>query len=215
MRRLGMRSLRNRGTYAAGLMIAIVAGCLLTGCCANRPASCARNGFGSDCGTPRGGPIVQGLNRLLSCGSSCGDVYWDEWLSDPPEACDPCDAYGNWNGHQACGPRRPLGGFWQALRGCRGNECCDDVDCDQCDGAGCSACGADGADANHTHQPSAAASKQQAVVPISPYFGDAPADSELSPSVPRSRHPDAKADRPTPPHSPRYTRPASYSRSRS
>ena len=33
------------------------------------------------------------LLRCLTCGAGCGDVYWGEWTSDPPEACDGCIAY--------------------------------------------------------------------------------------------------------------------------
>jgi hypothetical protein len=41
---------------------------------------------------------------MLTCGSGCGELYWDEWLSDPPDACDPCDNCGNWIGPQLPGP---------------------------------------------------------------------------------------------------------------
>ena len=30
------------------------------------------------------------LLRCLTCGSGCENVYWGEWTSDPPEACDGC-----------------------------------------------------------------------------------------------------------------------------
>ena len=30
------------------------------------------------------------LLRCLACGSGCENVYWGEWTSDPPEACDGC-----------------------------------------------------------------------------------------------------------------------------
>ena len=32
------------------------------------------------------------LLGLLTCGSGCEDVYWGEWLSDPPEPCDHCSS---------------------------------------------------------------------------------------------------------------------------
>jgi hypothetical protein len=32
----------------------------------------------------------------------CGELYVDEWLSDPPNHCDPCDDCGNYVGH-GCG----------------------------------------------------------------------------------------------------------------
>jgi hypothetical protein len=45
------------------------------------------------------------LSSKLACGSGCGDVYWNEWMCDPPECCDPCDEYGCWVGPQTCPPR--------------------------------------------------------------------------------------------------------------
>jgi hypothetical protein len=38
-----------------------------------------------------------------TCCNGCGEYYCGDW-SDPPDACDPCDHYGNWTG-----------------RGCRGS----------------------------------------------------------------------------------------------
>jgi len=32
------------------------------------------------------------------CGSQCGEVYRNEWFSDPPACCDPCDHCGNYTG---------------------------------------------------------------------------------------------------------------------
>ena len=58
-------------------------------------------------GVPAGyyhGPVLQHLNSALTCGSGCGEVYWGEWMSDPPDACDPCDDCGTWTGSCACGP---------------------------------------------------------------------------------------------------------------
>jgi len=40
--------------------------------------------------------------HMLTCASGCGEIYWGEWLSDPPDACDPCDNHGNWIGPQPC-----------------------------------------------------------------------------------------------------------------
>jgi hypothetical protein len=34
------------------------------------------------------------LRNLLTCGSGCGEVYIDEWKSDPPDLVDPCIDYG-------------------------------------------------------------------------------------------------------------------------
>jgi hypothetical protein len=32
------------------------------------------------------------------CGPQCGQVFWHEWFSHPPECCDPCDKCGNYTG---------------------------------------------------------------------------------------------------------------------
>ena len=36
--------------------------------------------------------LRQRCQHLLSCGSGCGPVYYDEWHSDPPDCVDPCPA---------------------------------------------------------------------------------------------------------------------------
>jgi hypothetical protein len=75
------------------------------GCCTMGPATCGGCG---DCGGMKGaactscGPAACGqphlLGGLFGCGTGCGQVYYDEWASDPPAACDPCDHHGNWLG---------------------------------------------------------------------------------------------------------------------
>ncbi len=37
------------------------------------------------------------LSNRLACGSGCGDVYWGEWVFNPPECGGPCDD-GCWAG---------------------------------------------------------------------------------------------------------------------
>jgi hypothetical protein len=32
------------------------------------------------------------------CGSQCGEVFWNEWFSIPPNCCDPCDDCGGFVG---------------------------------------------------------------------------------------------------------------------
>jgi hypothetical protein len=35
----------------------------------------------------------------LGChGHGCGEVYWNGYYNDPPDACEPCDGCGNWTG---------------------------------------------------------------------------------------------------------------------
>lgn len=39
--------------------------------------------------------IFPGRERVLSwltCGGGCEDLYWGEWISDPPEVCDHCNS---------------------------------------------------------------------------------------------------------------------------
>lgn len=52
------------------------------------------------------------IRNALTCGSGCGDVYWGEWISDPPAGADPCDDCGNWTGEAYYTPHcRPLAGL--------------------------------------------------------------------------------------------------------
>jgi len=45
------------------------------------------------------------FKRRITCGEGCGEVYWDEWRSDPPAPCDPCDEHcGNFVGRRCCPP---------------------------------------------------------------------------------------------------------------
>jgi hypothetical protein len=75
----------------------------------------------------------QALKRRVTCGEGCGEFYWDEWHSDPPAPCDPCDEYcGNFVGRRCCPPT-----FWQrsdvfllGRRGCAPG-------CDTCGPNGC------------------------------------------------------------------------------
>ena len=105
-----------------------------TGCCINR-SYCGPVRAGCDtCGEVcRGGCGVLGgcLHNLLTCGSGCGDVYYDEWASDAPSGCDSCNRSGDYCGPSACCP--PLFGFLRTLWGCSyrgdccsgGSGCCD------------------------------------------------------------------------------------------
>ncbi|PQO42289.1 hypothetical protein [Blastopirellula marina] len=115
--------------------------------------SCGCNDCGSTCGDTCGGPgtcgkscgpnydvclpripfaeMRQRLRNGLTCGAGCSDeVYWGEWISDPPK-CDPCDCFGNYIGPQG-GQCRP------GLLGLRtGNDSC----CSMCDsGTPCNSC---------------------------------------------------------------------------
>jgi hypothetical protein len=43
------------------------------------------------------------------CEAGCGDVYCGDWISSPPDYCDPCDCHGNWIGPgcSSCGSYGP------------------------------------------------------------------------------------------------------------
>jgi hypothetical protein len=125
------------------LSVVVVALVGASGCCVNR--------FGEP--VPSGAGAMSGLHllrgqRCSSCGpttfaeksacrTGCGEIYWDEWLSDPPDCCDPCDDCGNWVGPQMCCRKRPIGGLWSMLWGCRGETCSDGECCDQGCVGGC------------------------------------------------------------------------------
>lgn len=116
-----------------GLAVLLVLGSTI-GCCSlhRKTPGCVSGACGVDgCGDCCPGPCHHGflspLEQLLSCGSGCGEVYWDEWLSDPPDCCDPCDPCGNWIGPQGdcCHCSEPLNhcNGW----GQRFAHSCDDV----------------------------------------------------------------------------------------
>lgn len=93
------------------------------GCGGAVTSSCGPGGCGTGCGDCGGG-IKYWLGGRTYCGSGCCDRYWGEWFSDPPDACDPCNSCGDWNGASCCRP-----GFFRRLvagvQGCRncGSDC--------------------------------------------------------------------------------------------
>lgn len=94
-------------------------------CAACGPAACGPDcggcgmcaqACGPDCGCGHCGGLVGagvgllgGIYRALHppgwCGG-CGEIYWSEFHSDPPDCSDPCDRYGNFTdgGCTTCGP---------------------------------------------------------------------------------------------------------------
>lgn len=76
-----------------------------------------REHFVDGCGRPCYGPIasiaMMFRNSLMSCG--CGELYVDEWLSDPPLCNDPCGT-----GCSACGECGPYVGPGGGCGGCDG-----------------------------------------------------------------------------------------------
>lgn len=72
-------------------------------CAQAGPCGPMRSGgaFDRTYGVPRS-PGEHLCGMFGGCGSGCGEVYWGEWISDPPDACDPCDQCGNYVGEQCC-----------------------------------------------------------------------------------------------------------------
>lgn len=64
------------GMMLLGLLTVVGAGCC---CVQGMPASGGMYGSSCDTGCPPG-PMM----GLASCGSACGEVYVDEWISEPP-----------------------------------------------------------------------------------------------------------------------------------
>lgn len=141
-----------------GLGVLLVIGSML-GCCTMHrpPTGCVGGacGVGDDCCAPRcHHGFLSPLEDLLCCGSGCGEVYWDEWLSDPPDCCDPCDNCGNW-----IGPQGVCGSCAQPLNRCNlwgqrhGQDCCAVACGDTCSGACGGECGGQCGGGMHYGEP--------------------------------------------------------------
>jgi hypothetical protein len=175
-RRLGKKDLAmNRSTLSALALTAIVAA--LSGCSGYRAMSdcggcgipggwrsaggCDPCGAAGPCGPMRSGapfdrtycvpasPSQHLCGLFGGCGGGCGEVYWGEWISDPPDACDPCDQCGNYVGPQWCPEWMRYTRFvpWGyrngscACKGCGGGgPGCGVMKSGGC-GGGCSVCG--------------------------------------------------------------------------
>jgi len=81
---------------------------------------------GNDCG-PRiaYSPLdhLRQLPYLFTCGTGCGEVYWGEWTSDPPQDPDPCYDCGNRAGPRPFRSMYFLQG-WRNMWGYRYNNRC-------------------------------------------------------------------------------------------
>lgn len=57
-------------------------------------------GCGSHCNNCDGyNPPFGSVRKTLACGSGCGEIYYGEWLSNPPNGCNECDVRGAAYGH--------------------------------------------------------------------------------------------------------------------
>ncbi len=96
-------------------VILVVAG-MFSGCCCdpcggrfmNDCAQCDDAGYAGGCGVScyPTGPIdsLRQFRRKLVCGGGCGEVYRGEWISTPPDACDPCQGQQWVGGATPCRP---------------------------------------------------------------------------------------------------------------
>jgi hypothetical protein len=88
----------------------------LTGVCSLLGALC-KGGCG--CGPCGGGGLCGGCGSCGGCGRGiegwstcgCGERYWGDFLSCPPDCCDPCDGCGNYVGRPNCGCAGPGYGY--------------------------------------------------------------------------------------------------------
>jgi hypothetical protein len=96
-----MRRLLLVGCFAVTLAVG-ASGCCVDACGVRRgplgrplpgpiDCECGGGGCGLCGGRPGGGPL-QFARFRATCGTGCGEMYADEWASDPPDCCDPCDS---------------------------------------------------------------------------------------------------------------------------
>ncbi len=86
----------------------------------------------ADCGempvTPATAAAPTGMiKRALTCGGGCGEIYWGEWINDPPEPCDACNEHGDWMGTRCC-PPSGWSRLWSGIHGQRAGA----ARCDSC-----------------------------------------------------------------------------------
>ena len=72
--------------------------------------------------------------RSLTCGAGCGETYYDEWYSTPPDCEDPCPQFAG-GGGGGCGAGGCGGGA------CGGCGLCLNGGCSSSCGPGCGSCG--------------------------------------------------------------------------
>lgn len=89
--------------------------------CADRCGGC------QTCGIFGHGGLLPALRGNMICGRGCSDIYINEWISDPPDCCDPCDkCYGEFTGpHGYCcqGPFQRILSAMHGYRYCPAPNC--------------------------------------------------------------------------------------------
>ncbi len=89
------------GSCDGGGLVAAHGGCVDGACSGDvYPGTCGSKSLGPSGGLS--GICLPLLSTRLACGSGCGDIYWNEWICDPPECCDPCSDGGCWVGPTPC-----------------------------------------------------------------------------------------------------------------
>lgn len=127
-----------------GISVVLASGCCTPigcgiGCNALEGCFDCEGGFGPPripCGPLDG---LRQAKRSLVCGRGCGEVYYGEWMSTPPDCCDPCCGDQFVGGAVRCTPLcwEP-GALLRKLYGQRLCACCDSWG---------DACGCEGGDA--------------------------------------------------------------------
>jgi hypothetical protein len=110
--------------HGCGITVCEPMGCCDVGCgpvcgdgCCGMDCGCCEEVCCEPCCDPCGGscchrrgPLSWALGLLRccfhcgwwggcgACGGGCGEFYWSDFHSVPPNCCDPCDRCGNWTG---------------------------------------------------------------------------------------------------------------------
>jgi hypothetical protein len=126
-----------RGSWIVTCLLSLVsAGC----CCTQGMNTCSSHSACSSC-SHGGGCGAGPLLGMASCRSGCGEVYVDEWVSEPP-CIDDC-GYTH-SGCDSCHSKRPVRSLLRLLWGTPYEGGCStgcDSGCESgCEG-GCSSCG--------------------------------------------------------------------------
>lgn len=92
--------------------------CALSGCACgpqcNDCSGCGHAGFIAH----RPLDSVRHWRRSLTCGAGCGETYYDEWTSTPPDCCEPCPEFAGGGCISDCGPCGDCGGHCGVVGGC-------------------------------------------------------------------------------------------------
>lgn len=125
-------------TIRCSLLALAVVAAAIAGCCNDRVWRCpdgqcsALSGRYDGCSDCTQGDTRAGFGQRITCGKGCGEIYWDEWISDPPAPCDPCDeCTGDYIGRRCCPPPWRYRREAMLLGGRCAEDCCE---------AGCESC---------------------------------------------------------------------------